>query len=128
MIHQLSGIGHSTAYEDLGPYSLAVRYMFETSDLAPDNDCKLTVDAFQARASRNDYEIPWLLHSLITDTRIGRIFSPELSELRDSFADWKPTTAVLRDIQRKLAPIRMSPLRHSTVAEETETGSPASKL
>ncbi|KAG8741129.1 hypothetical protein FRC10_003273 [Ceratobasidium sp. 414] len=128
MIRQLNGIGHSTAYEDLGPYSLAVRYMFETSDLAPDADCKLTVDAFQARASRNDYEIPWLLHSLITDTRIGRIFSSELSELRDSFADWKPTTAVLRDIQRKLAPIRMSPLRHSTVAEDTEAGSPASKL
>ncbi|KAG8700672.1 hypothetical protein FRC08_004565 [Ceratobasidium sp. 394] len=124
----LNGIGHSTAYEDLGPYSLAVRYMFETSDLAPDADCKLTVDAFQARASRNDYEIPWLLHSLITDARIGRIFSPELSELRDSFADWKPTTAVLRDIQRKLAPIRMSPLRHSTVAEDAEAGSPASKL
>ncbi|QRV99542.1 hypothetical protein RhiJN_27561 [Ceratobasidium sp. AG-Ba] len=124
----LSGIGHSTAYEDLGPYSLAVRYMFETSDLSPDNDCKLSVDAFQARASRNDYEIPWLLHSLISDGRIGRIFSPELSELRDSFVDWKPTTAVLRDIQRKLAPIRMSPLRHSTLAEDTEAGSPASKL
>ncbi|KAG9126379.1 hypothetical protein FRC07_003654 [Ceratobasidium sp. 392] len=128
MIHQLSGIGHSTAYEDLGPYSLAVRYMFETSDLAPDSDCKLAVDAFQARASRNDYEIPWLLHSLISDARIGRVFAPELSELRDSFADWKPTTAILRDIQRKLAPIRMSPLRHSTVAENAEAGSPASKL
>jgi hypothetical protein len=52
------------------------------------------------------------------------VFSPELSELRDSFVDWKPTTAILRDIQRKLAPIRMSPLRHSTVAEETEAGTP----
>ncbi|KAF8604389.1 hypothetical protein BDV93DRAFT_507709 [Ceratobasidium sp. AG-I] len=124
----LSGIGHSTAYEDLGPYSLAVRYLFETSDLAPDNDCKLKVEAFQARASRNDYEIPWLLHTLITDTRIGRIFSPELSELRDSFADWKPVTAILRDVQRKLAPIRSSRLRQSTTAEDTESKVVNSKL
>ncbi|CAE6491825.1 unnamed protein product [Rhizoctonia solani] len=112
----LSGIGHSTAYEDLAPYTLAVRYMFETSDLAPDNNNKLSVDAFQAHSSRNDYEIPWLLHSVISDTRISRIFSAEIAELRDSFAEWKPTTAVLRDIQRKLAPIRMSPLRHSMVS------------
>ncbi|CAE7211505.1 unnamed protein product [Rhizoctonia solani] len=112
----LSGIGHSTAYEDLGPYTLAVRYMFETSDLAPDNNSKLSVDAFQAHASRNDYEIPWLLHSVISDTRISRIFSAEIAELRDAFSEWKPTTAVLRDIQRKLAPIRMSPLRHSMVS------------
>ncbi|EUC62992.1 hypothetical protein RSOL_468650 [Rhizoctonia solani AG-3 Rhs1AP] len=112
----LSGIGHSTAYEDLGPYTLAVRYMFETSDLAPDNNSKLSVDAFQAHASRNDYEIPWLLHSVLSDARISRIFSAEIAELRDSFSEWKPTTAVLRDIQRKLAPIRMSPLRHSMVS------------
>ncbi|KAG8761762.1 hypothetical protein FRC11_013246, partial [Ceratobasidium sp. 423] len=112
----LSGIGHSTAYEDLGPYTLAVRYMFETSDLGPDNNSKLSVDAFQAHAIRNDYEIPWLLHSVISDARISRIFSAEIAELRDSFAEWKPTTAVLRDIQRKLAPIRMSPLRHSMVS------------
>ncbi|CEL56695.1 putative protein YML020W OS=Saccharomyces cerevisiae (strain ATCC 204508 / S288c) GN=YML020W PE=1 SV=1 [Rhizoctonia solani AG-1 IB] len=121
----LSGIGHSTAYEDLGPYTLAVRYMFETSDLAPDNNCKLSVEAFQARASRNDYEIPWLLHSVISDTRISRIFAAELAELRDSFAEWKPTTAVLRDIQRKLAPIRMSPLRHSMVSGATASQEPA---
>ncbi|CAE6449529.1 unnamed protein product [Rhizoctonia solani] len=112
----LSGIGHSTAYEDLGPYTLAVRYMFETSDLGPDNNSKLSVDAFQAHASRNDYEIPWLLHSVLSDARISRIFSAEIAELRDSFTEWKPTTAVLRDIQRKLAPIRMSPLRHSMVS------------
>ncbi|KAF8687597.1 hypothetical protein RHS03_09922, partial [Rhizoctonia solani] len=121
----LSGIGHSTAYEDTGPYTLAVRYMFETSDLAPDNNNKLSVDAFQARAGRNDYEIPWLLHSVISDTRISRIFAAELAELRDSFAEWKPTTAVLRDIQRKLAPIRMSPLRHSMVSAANATQEPA---
>ncbi|CAE6506704.1 unnamed protein product [Rhizoctonia solani] len=125
----LSGIGHSTAYEDLGPYTLAVRYMFETSDLAPDSNSKLSVDAFQAHASRNDYEIPWLLHSVLSDARISRIFSAEISEIRDSFAEWKPTTAVLRDIQRKLAPIRMSPLRHSMVSAANTSQEPVnSKL
>ncbi|CAE6451633.1 unnamed protein product [Rhizoctonia solani] len=125
----LSGIGHSTAYEDLGPYTLAVRYMFETSDLAPDNNSKLSVDTFQAHASRNDYEIPWLLHTVLSDARISRIFSSEIAELRDSFAEWKPTTAVLRDIQRKLAPIRMSPLRHSMVSAADASQEPVnSKL
>ncbi|KAJ1300778.1 hypothetical protein OPQ81_002421 [Rhizoctonia solani] len=108
----LSGIGHSTAYEDLAPYTLA-----------------LSVDVFQAHAGRNDYEIPWLLHTVISDARISRIFSAEIAELRDSFAEWKPTTAVLRDIQRKLAPIRMSPLRHSMVSAVTAVEEPAnSKL
>ncbi|ELU38575.1 hypothetical protein AG1IA_07389 [Rhizoctonia solani AG-1 IA] len=124
--HGLRGLTHLySAYEDIGPYTLAVRYMFETSDLAPDNNNKLSVDAFQARAGRNDYEIPWLLHSVISDTRISRIFAAELAELRDSFAEWKPTTAVLRDIQRKLAPIRMSPLRHSMVSAASATQEPA---
>lgn len=38
------------------PCRLAVRYLFETSEPG-DRLGKLTVDGFEARASRNDYEV-----------------------------------------------------------------------
>lgn len=37
---------------------------------------------------------------------MARLFAPALATLKDSFDEWKPKTAVLRDVKRKLAPIR----------------------
>ncbi|KIJ30480.1 hypothetical protein M422DRAFT_36545, partial [Sphaerobolus stellatus SS14] len=105
----LSGVGHSTAYEEPATYALAVRFLFETTGTLghqPD----LAVQPFTARAARNDYEIPWALRDLIAHPDVETFFSSEFSELRAAFDQWHPRTTALREIRRKLEPIRRLPI------------------
>lgn len=104
----LSGVGHSTAYEEPATYTLAVRFLFETSStLGAHSD--LNVQPFTARAARNDYEIPWALRDLIAHPDVEALFASEFSQLRGAFDHWHPRTAVMREIRRKLEPIRRLP-------------------
>ncbi|EJD53220.1 hypothetical protein AURDEDRAFT_110929 [Auricularia subglabra TFB-10046 SS5] len=101
----LSGVGHSSAYEELATYSLAVRFMFEASGVL-NGPAELAVDHFSPRAPRNDYEIPWALRHILADPRVGELFGHEFIELRAQFDDWQPKTTALKEIRRKLEPIR----------------------
>jgi len=101
----LNGVGHSTAYEEDACYSLAVRFLFET-DYGAQPLPPLELEPFSARESRNDYEIPWILNELVTHSSVQQWFSSEIDELRAAFDEWKPRTAALRDIRRKLEPIK----------------------
>ncbi|KAF8583529.1 hypothetical protein K439DRAFT_1634370 [Ramaria rubella] len=105
----LSGVGHSSAYEEPATYALAVRFLFETSGALGVHP-ELDVQPFTARAARNDYEIPWALRDLIANPDVADLFSSEFSELRAAFDDWHPRTTVLREIRRKLEPIRRLPM------------------
>ncbi|KZT21741.1 hypothetical protein NEOLEDRAFT_1072918 [Neolentinus lepideus HHB14362 ss-1] len=104
----LSGVGHSTAYEELRTYSLAVDYLFLTND-GFDEHPQLEIRAFNANSELNDYEIPWSLRDLIADDRVAYFFWREFSQLRDAFDEWHPKTTILRDIKRKLQPIKRLP-------------------
>jgi len=104
----LSGVGHSTAYEELATYSLAVDYCFLTND-GSEAHPELIVDSFNAKSEQNDYEIPWSLRDMIADEQVAHFFAHEIVELRDAFRDWHPKTAILRDIKRKLQPIQRLP-------------------
>jgi hypothetical protein len=100
---------------------LAVRFLFETSDALGDEP-KFEFEPFSAKASRNDYEviklipvwvlfsdqvqIPWSLRGLIGDPRCQELFGKEIAELRNAFDDWHPRTSVLKDVRKKLEPIR----------------------
>ncbi|TFY75038.1 hypothetical protein EWM64_g8973 [Hericium alpestre] len=54
----LSGVGHSTAYEEMATYSLAVDYLFLTDDGADGGGYpELIVDDFNAAGEQNDYEV-----------------------------------------------------------------------
>ncbi|THG95454.1 hypothetical protein EW026_g6205 [Hermanssonia centrifuga] len=107
----LSGVGHSTAYEEPATYSLAVDYLFLTTD-GTDERTDLVVEGFNAVNEQNDYEIPWSLRDLIADDRVAHFFADEFSRLRNAFDDWSPKTTILRDIKRKLQPIqRLSSIR-----------------
>ncbi|KAH9852870.1 hypothetical protein C2E23DRAFT_729846 [Lenzites betulinus] len=117
----LSGVGHSTAYEEPATYSLAVKYFFSTND-GTNSDAELVVNPFNAVEEQNDYEIPWLLRDMIADTRIAYFFAREFSQLRDAFDDWQPKTTILRDVKKKLQPIT----RLSTI--QPPPGSSMSKL
>ncbi|KAF8888157.1 hypothetical protein CPB84DRAFT_1816551 [Gymnopilus junonius] len=105
----LNGIGHSTAYEEVATYSLAVKYLFLTNEGMTKN-AKLTLEPFNAASEQNDYEIPWSLRDIIADERVSHFFGREISELRDAFREWHPKTSILRDLKRKLQPItRLAP-------------------
>jgi len=101
----LSGVGHSTAYEEPATYSLAVKYLFLANDGA-DIRTDLKVEPFNAVNEQNDYEIPWSLRDLIADDHVAHFFASEFRQLRDAFDDWTPKTSILRDVKRKLQPIQ----------------------
>ncbi|RDX43370.1 hypothetical protein OH76DRAFT_1361312 [Lentinus brumalis] len=100
----LSGIGHSTAYEEPATYSLAVKYFFMTNE-GTNSDAELVINPFNAVEEQNDYEIPWLLRDMIADPKIAHFFSREFAQLRDAFDDWQPKTTILREVKKKLQPI-----------------------
>ncbi|KAK0495685.1 hypothetical protein EDD18DRAFT_1075435 [Armillaria luteobubalina] len=101
----LNGVGHSTAYEEVGTYALAVNYLFLADDGTDTNQIELKLDDFNAATEQNDYEIPWSLRDLIADPSVQRLFEGEFLSLRDAFKEWHPKTTILRDVKRKLAPI-----------------------
>ncbi|KAJ7783599.1 hypothetical protein DFH07DRAFT_727794 [Mycena maculata] len=119
----LNGVGHSTVYEEIANYTLAVKYLFLTNS-GFDTHLKLTVESFNANTEQNDYEIPWSLRDLIADERIAHFFSKEISQLATAFRQWQPKTTILRDIKRKLQPIQRLP--PSFTGSATNSPSPAS--
>ncbi|TFK64865.1 hypothetical protein BDN72DRAFT_846231 [Pluteus cervinus] len=118
----LNGVGHSTAYEEVETYSLAVRYLF-LSNSGTNETSRLGIEPYNALNEQNDYEIPWLLRDLIADGRVIHFFSREISELRDAFRDWHPKTTILRDIKRKLQPIQRLSSSFSTTSTATASSS-----
>ncbi|KAJ7786131.1 hypothetical protein B0H16DRAFT_1294458 [Mycena metata] len=118
----LNGVGHSTVYEELATYSLAVKYLFLTNS-GFDTHPKLVVEPFNANTEQNDYEIPWSLRDLIADESVVHFFRDEISQLAAAFRHWHPKTTILRDIKRKLQPIQRLPPSFSTT---TDNASPTS--
>ncbi|KAJ7492791.1 hypothetical protein FB451DRAFT_550499 [Mycena latifolia] len=122
----LNGVGHSSAYEEISTYSLAVKYLF-LSNSGFDTHPELTVEPFNANTEQNDYEIPWSLRDLIADERVAHFFSKEISQLAADFRQWHPKTTILRDIKRKLQPIQRLPPSFATTTGSTSPAS-VSKL
>ncbi|KDQ49460.1 hypothetical protein JAAARDRAFT_42879 [Jaapia argillacea MUCL 33604] len=123
----LSGVGHSTAYEELSVYSLAVNYLFLTNNGLDDHP-ELTVRHFKASTELNDYEIPWSLRDLVADDRVAHFFYREFTLLRDAFDEWHPRTTILRDIKRKLQPIQKLPSAAASSPTTAPPVQPPSKL
>ncbi|KAI0319411.1 hypothetical protein OF83DRAFT_1055033 [Amylostereum chailletii] len=122
----LNGIGHSTAYEELETYSLAVNYLFMANQGLEEHP-ELVVEPFNANTEQNDYEIPWALRDLIADAHVAHLFTKAFSDLRDAFPHWHPKTTVLRDIKRKLQPIqRLNAVKHAHA--KASSGLSSSKL
>ena len=120
----LNGVGHSTAYEELATYKLAVQYLFLANEGLPPSEhhththtththptpTPLILEPFNATHEQNDYEIPWSLRDIIADERVAFYFGREIVQLRDAFREWAPKTTVLRDLKRKLQPIQRLPV------------------
>jgi hypothetical protein len=109
----LTGVGHSTPYEELGCYSLAVQYLFHAGPAAQPMP-PLEVDSFAARDTRNDFELPWIMRALVDSPEVKDLFPDELRTLKDNILAWKPNTKALKEIKKRLEPMagrqRLSPL------------------
>jgi hypothetical protein len=100
----LTGVGHSTPYEELGCYSLAVHYLFHTGPAAQPLP-PLQVEPFAARDARNDFELPWIMRALVDAPEVKDLFPAELRDLKESIAAWKPLTRPLKEIKKRLEPM-----------------------
>ena len=103
-------------------FRLAIRFLFEST--GPIQPASLHLSPFQARAARNDYTIPWALRGIIEDRRISSLFGQELAELRVAFDKWQPKTAILKEVRKKLEPVRQPP----PAIQESDVRPVASKL
>ena len=98
----LTGVGHSTPYEDAGCYDLAVHYLF-LSGPAEHPIPPLSVEPFSAREARNDFELPWIMRALVDSPEIRDLFPNELRDLREGILKWRPMTKALKEIKRRVS-------------------------
>ncbi|WVQ95861.1 hypothetical protein IAU59_002960 [Kwoniella sp. CBS 9459] len=108
----LTGVGHSTPYEELSCYSLAVEYLFHAGP-ARHPIPPLEVESFSARDAKNDFELPWIMRALVDSPEVKDLFPTELKDLKEGILNWRPTTKALREIKKRLEPMagRQSRLR-----------------
>lgn len=131
----LTGVGHSSPYEELACYRLAVDYLFYAGPAAHPLP-PLEVETFAARDARNDFELPWIMRAIVDSPEVKDLFPEELKDLRESILAWKPQTKILREIKKRLEPMagrqRLRPLATSnsstSLSSMTDTApKPASK-
>jgi hypothetical protein len=96
----LTGLGHSTPYEESASYALAVDYLFYAAS-PPDGLAELQVEHFSAREGRNDFELPWIMRALVDSLEVKDLFPGELRDLKEGILHWKPVTKALKDIKKK---------------------------
>ncbi|WWC95600.1 hypothetical protein V866_002465 [Kwoniella sp. B9012] len=108
----LTGVGHSTPYEELSSYSLAVQYLFHAGP-ARQPVPPLEIEPFSARDAKNDFELPWIMRALVDSPEVKDIFPGELRDLKEGILHWRPNTKVLKEIKKRLEPMagRQSRLR-----------------
>ncbi|GAA98567.1 uncharacterized protein L969DRAFT_95201 [Mixia osmundae IAM 14324] len=114
----LTGVGHSSIYEERDVYSLATRYHFETTPVlvqgragghVPDQPI---IEPFHPRNSaslRNPYFLPFALRGILDDERVQTLFGAELHSLRQGYEDWRPVSKPLRAVRQQLEPLRLMP-------------------
>ncbi|KAI9308829.1 hypothetical protein BJ944DRAFT_155494 [Cunninghamella echinulata] len=115
--------GHSTIYEELHVYTMAVQYLFETDPLGkstlihnnhlPSTNTTATTDAtllsFQAKNIKNPYYLTWAMGALCKDEAILKnpIWSEQLDHLRHLFDLWMPLTPKMKSVKLRLQPFTL---------------------
>lgn len=100
----LTGVGHSSPYDDPSAYSLLVKYLFHAGP-APGPLPPLKVEPFSAKDAKNDFELPWIMRALVDAPEINDLFPAEIRQLKESINEWQPNTKALREIKKRLEPM-----------------------
>lgn len=129
LVGSLSGVGHSSVYEDKDVYDLAIRYFFETSSplesptylsqefiesQSKANQSRrlpsslLEIDlSFSPKEKPNPYLLTWSLRGLIDDKLIEKLFEKDLKRLRVEFGEWRPVSKGLKELKMRLEPLKI---------------------
>lgn len=105
---EVSGLGHSTPYEEAQSYDLAVQYLF-LSGPAKQPMTPLAIEPFSARDARNDFELPWIMRALVDSKEVQDLFPDELKALKEGILAWKPLTKPLKDIKKRVSRLTHCP-------------------
>lgn len=97
-----AGVGHSSPYEEPAVYALAVEYLF-CAGPAKRPIPPLSVEPFNARDVRNDFELPWIMRALVDDPAVKDLFPSELQDLREGVQAWRPITKALKEIKKRVS-------------------------
>lgn len=98
----LTGLGHSSPYEEPATFQLAVDYLFHAGP-ASQPMTELRVDHFSAREGRNDFELPWIMRAIVDSPEVKDLFPGELRDLKEGILHWKPITKALKDIKKRVS-------------------------
>ncbi|KAL7425280.1 hypothetical protein Q5752_000968 [Cryptotrichosporon argae] len=115
----LTGVGHSTPYDEPGCYALAVDYLLRAGPSPTDPLPPLRVEPFAARNAKNDYELPWIMRALVDAPEVKDLFPGELRDLREGILHWKPQTKALKEIKKRLEPMAGRQSRLKATASST---------
>ncbi|WWC92594.1 uncharacterized protein L201_007553 [Kwoniella dendrophila CBS 6074] len=121
----LTGVGHSTPYEELSCYSIAVQYLFHAGS-ARQPMTPLEIEPFSARDAKNDFELPWIMRALVDSPEVKDLFPGELKDLKEGVLHWRPNTKVLKEIKKRLEPMAGRQSRLRTLHASPSTASLAS--
>ncbi|CAG8776073.1 3103_t:CDS:2, partial [Cetraspora pellucida] len=99
----LYGEGHSTLYNEIDVYTLAVRYLFEVPSLGT-SEVKLS--KFQAQPKNNPYFLPWSVRGILEDKNVigNPRFINEVNRLKKLYEDWDPSSKALKELKFRLEP------------------------
>ncbi|CAG8584643.1 9812_t:CDS:2 [Cetraspora pellucida] len=105
IIGSLYGEGHSTLYNEIDVYTLAVRYLFEVPSLGT-SEVKLS--KFQAQPKYNPYFLPWSVRGILEDKNVtgNPRFINEVNRLKKLYEDWDPSSKALKELKFRLEPFR----------------------
>ncbi|KAJ3372695.1 hypothetical protein GGF31_001720 [Allomyces arbusculus] len=120
------GTGHSTLYEDVRVYELAINFLFADrprpaaqgsgfwSSLfgaAPSKACEIV--PFDAPHRLNSYHLPWILNSIFSNKEIQAhpTLAQDMRQLLQLFKDWDVSgSKARRDLKFKLDPLHRAKL------------------
>ncbi|CAG8496245.1 6595_t:CDS:2, partial [Dentiscutata heterogama] len=105
IIGSLYGEGHSTLYNEIDVYTLAVQYLFEVPSL---RTSEAKINKFQAQPKYNPYFLPWSVRGILEDKNVIRnpLFVNEITRLKKLYEDWDPPSRVLKELKFRLEPFR----------------------
>lgn len=96
----LTGGGHSTIYNEYQVYLLGLKFALETTDTYEDVPAKY-VPYKADDLKTNPYRLPWTMRGLLHQAR-KNLGDESVQSLYKEYQDWRPKTAVLKDIKYRL--------------------------
>ncbi|RKP22361.1 hypothetical protein SYNPS1DRAFT_20172 [Syncephalis pseudoplumigaleata] len=106
--------GHSTIYEELQVYALAVRWLLDAhpeplrGGQPVEHPADPILTPFQADERLNPYYLPWIMRGLLEDSRLrkNKALLRDIEQLQRQFEQWEPVSRPMKELKFRLEPLR----------------------